>query len=113
MVARYAAEERFGVLMAALAAERGKLKQALSNGLSELRRRLCAALSLSEDATEEALIANFCAAGSGDEAGLRLAAAALADGSSTDRERGADIAAWWRDPGAAPIRCLPTTPARF
>ena len=94
VVARYAAEERFGVLMAALAADRGKLRQALSSGVSELRRRLCSALSLSENATEEALIANFCAAGSADETGLRLAAATLAGGSPTDRERGAMLAAW-------------------
>src|SRR5262245_4297511 len=94
VVARHAAEERFGELMAALAANRGKLDQALSNGHSGLRQRLCAALSLSENATEEALVAKFCAAGSGDEAGLRSAAAALAAGFPTDRDRGAKISAW-------------------
>ena len=94
IVSRHAAEERFGALMAKLASDRGKLSQALSNGHEGLRRRLCAALSLSENASEEALIAHFCATGSGDETGLRLAAATLASGSPTDRDRGARIAAW-------------------
>src|SRR5207302_7521742 len=39
-----------------------------------------------------------CAPGAGDEAGLRMAAAALAEGSARDRERGAVIARWCASP---------------
>jgi ATP-dependent helicase/nuclease subunit A len=99
VVARYAPEQRFGELMAALAAERGKLRAVLGKGHSELRDKLCRALGLSTGTTEEAVIAGFCAAGAGDETGLRSAAAALSDGSCTDRERGAILAAWCETPG--------------
>ena len=99
VVARYAPEERFGVLMAALAAERGKLRHVLGKGHSELRDMLCQALSLLAGTTEEAVIAGFCVAGAGDETGLCSAAAALSIGSCTDRERGAILTAWCEAPG--------------
>jgi ATP-dependent helicase/nuclease subunit A len=98
IAARYAPEERFGALMAAMAADRGKLRQALANGHAALRDRLCTTLSLPPDTTEETVVARFCAVGAGDEAGLRCAAAALAGGSCTDRERGAILAAWCEAP---------------
>jgi ATP-dependent helicase/nuclease subunit A len=101
IVARYAPEERFGALMAALAAERDKVRRTLGIGAAELRERLADALSLPPGTNAEELAASFCANGAGDEAGLRAAAAALADGSSTDRERGAILAAWCE----APERC--------
>ncbi|MGC2415380.1 MAG: UvrD-helicase domain-containing protein, partial [Stellaceae bacterium] len=56
------------------------------------------AFAVPEDATKDSLIAACCAPGAGDEAGLRAAAAALVEGSSTDRERGAIIARWCADP---------------
>ena len=99
VVVRHAPEERFGVLMAKLAAERGKLARALSKGHAKLWAELCAALSLPLEASEEGLTADFCAEGACDEIGLRAAAAALADGSRTDRERGEVIAAWCEAPG--------------
>jgi ATP-dependent helicase/nuclease subunit A len=94
LVARYAAEERFAELMAALASEREKLRTALAGGEAALDRRLCAALGVALGATPESLADDFCATGAGDEAGLRAAAAALAAGSPADRERGALIARW-------------------
>jgi ATP-dependent helicase/nuclease subunit A len=94
VVARHAPEERFGALMAALAADRGKLREALANGHAALRDKLCTALSLPAGTTKESLVAAFCACGAGDETGLRISAAALAGGSSSDRERGAILAAW-------------------
>ncbi|HVB17939.1 MAG TPA: double-strand break repair helicase AddA [Stellaceae bacterium] len=100
VVVQYAPEERFVELMTALADGRGKLRAAFAGGAEALRRRLCAALSVAEAATEDTLIAAFCAAGSGDESGLREAAAALAAGSSNDRERGAIVARW----GACPAQ---------
>jgi ATP-dependent helicase/nuclease subunit A len=102
IVARHASEERFGALMAALTAERNKLRRVLANGHAELRSRLCGALSLPAGTTEQMLIASFCAEGAGDEAGLRAAAAALAGGSCADRERGAAFAAWCEAPARRP-----------
>ena len=98
VVARHAPEEGFGRLMAKLAAEREKLRRALAKGLARLRADLCAALSLPASVGEEGLVADFCAEGACDEIGLRAAAAALASGARTDRERGAVIAAWCEAP---------------
>jgi ATP-dependent helicase/nuclease subunit A len=98
IVARYAAEERFAELMAALAGERGKLRQALAAGEAALRRRLCEQLSLPDDVSQERLIAAFCAYGAGDEAGLLAACDALARGSKNDKERGALLARWCERP---------------
>jgi len=94
VVARHAPEERFGTLMAALAAERGKLGQVLSRGHAELRNQLCRVLGLAAGATEEAVIDAFCAADATDEAALRRVAGALAGGSRSDQERSAVIAEW-------------------
>src|SRR5437763_10957580 len=44
IVSRYAPEERFVELMGAMAAERGKVRQALVGGEGTVRRRLCASL---------------------------------------------------------------------
>jgi ATP-dependent helicase/nuclease subunit A len=98
IVAGHAPEEGFIALMTALAKERGKLRQALAQGDAGLRRRLCAAFAVPEGATTDSLIAVFCAPGAGDEAGLRAAATALAEGTPTDQQRGAIIARWCADP---------------
>jgi hypothetical protein len=63
-----------------------------------LRERLCEALSMPAGTTPEDLVADLCAEGAGDEAGLRAAAAALAAGSPTDRERAAVLAGWCEAP---------------
>src|SRR6266446_5501905 len=102
VVAGHVAEERFGMLMAALAGERGKLRRAVEGGYAALRDRLCATLSVSGETTPEALLAAFCAAGAGDEAGLRAAAAALVAGSVTDQGRGEVLAAWCAAPEQRP-----------
>jgi ATP-dependent helicase/nuclease subunit A len=98
VVAGHVAEERFGMLMAALAGERGKLRRSVEGGHAGLRDRLCAVFCLPTGATPENLIATFCVEGAGDEAALRAAAAALAAGSITDRRRGATVAAWCAEP---------------
>jgi ATP-dependent helicase/nuclease subunit A len=98
VVAGHVGEERFGMLMAALAGERGRLRRAVKGGHAALREKLCAALSLPAGTTLEDLVAAFCAEDAGDEAGLLDAAAALARGSVTDRERGATLAAWCAAP---------------
>jgi ATP-dependent helicase/nuclease subunit A len=112
VVARHAPEERFGALMAALAAERGKLSQVLRKGHTELHNELCRALDLPAGTTEEAVVAAFCAADAADQIGLRSAAAALCDGSDADRERGAVIAAWCESPEQRPPM-LPAYVAAF
>ena len=75
---RHAPEERFGELMAALAAERGKLRRALPTA----DMQSCATGSAQpcvcpRRRPRRQSLAAFCAAGAGDEAGLRAAAAAL------------------------------------
>ncbi len=99
IVAGYAPEERFTELMAALAADRGKLRAALADGETALRGRLCAALGIAPDATSDSLAAAFCATGACDEAALREATAALAGGSPADRQRGVALARWCESPG--------------
>jgi len=98
VVANHVAETRFGMLMAALAGERGKLRRAVVDGHAALRDRLCAVLSLPGGTGPDDLTAAFCAEGAGDECGLRAAAVALAAGSVTDRQRGATVADWCADP---------------
>ena len=98
IVADYAAEERFAELMRGLASERGKLRRVLGAGHGALRRKLSAALGVMLEATAESLVAEFCAGGAGDDAGLRAAAAALAAGSDPDRKRCAVIEAWCAHP---------------
>ncbi len=101
VVSRHAPEERFAILMAALAAEHDKLRRALADG-GALRGRLCAALSVPHEATPQTLAAAFCAEGDCDEAGLRAAAAVLAGGSKTDRDRALIIERWCENPGHRP-----------
>jgi ATP-dependent helicase/nuclease subunit A len=98
VVAGHVGEERFGMLMAALAGQRGKLRRAVEGGHAALRDRLCAALTLPAEATSEHLAAAFCAEDASDEIALRAAATALLAGSVTDRKRGATLAAWCADP---------------
>src|SRR5216683_4904886 len=98
-VAGYVAEEHFGMLMAALVGERGKLRRAVADGYAAFREKLGAVLSLQAGTTLDDLVGAFCAEGVGDELGLRAATAALAAGSPTDRERGDVVAAWCAAPG--------------
>ena len=101
VVARHAPEERFTELMADIAKERGKLRVALGDGEIALRRRLCTVFSVSHEITGDGLTTSFCADGACDETGLRAAAAALADGSDSDRRRGVDIGPLVRGAGGA------------
>jgi len=98
VVARHVGEERFGMLMASLVGERGKLRSAVERGHAALHEKLCAALSLPYATAPEDLIAAFCAEGAGDETGLRAAASALAAGSTGDQRRGEVLAAWCAAP---------------
>jgi ATP-dependent helicase/nuclease subunit A len=92
VVARWAAEERFAALLGLLARDREKLREVVRTGYGVLRQRLCAAFSLPAGATPAMVVGEFCAAPA--TVGLAAAAAALATGSSSDRQSGATIAAW-------------------
>ncbi|TMJ56196.1 MAG: double-strand break repair helicase AddA, partial [Alphaproteobacteria bacterium] len=98
LVARHTQEERFAELLTALASNRSKLRAALAGGDMALRARLAAVFSVPEGATADGLTEEFCTAGACDEAALRAAAAALAEGSSSDRERGRILARWCAAP---------------
>jgi len=100
VVARYAAEERFGTLMAQLIDERGKLREALRGGDIGLAAQLADALSVPPDASPDDLLAAFCIGG--DEPALRGAAAVLAEGAKTDCGRGAAISDWCAIPRRRP-----------
>ena len=92
VVARYLTDERFGELMVSLARDRGKLAEALRPGEAAMLARVGAALGVPVGATAEGLVAEFCAGG--DLPALRLACAALAQGSDADARRSATIAVW-------------------
>ena len=94
VIARYIQEDRFTGLLTAMTAERGKLRAALGAGEVALRTRLATVFAVPEDITPDQLIEAFCAAGACDEAGLRIAAAALIGGSANDEKRGAVVARW-------------------
>jgi ATP-dependent helicase/nuclease subunit A len=98
VVARHAAEERFGELMEALAAEREKLRRAIDDG--GLLTRLSAAFGLAEGTTSADLTGVFCAGG--DPLAMRGAIAALAQGSVTDTKLAGVLAAWWGETSDRP-----------
>ncbi|HEX3883320.1 MAG TPA: double-strand break repair helicase AddA [Stellaceae bacterium] len=104
VVARHAQEDRFGELMSALAAERGKLRAALDDGAAALRARLCDAFGLPAGAAAEDLTATFC--DGGEALDMRGAVAALAQGSVTDRKRAVVLAAWWDGTGDRPTMAI-------
>jgi ATP-dependent helicase/nuclease subunit A len=113
IVADHTAEERFGELMRAIAAERGKLAHALSDGHMALGQRLAAALGIDSAASVEALVASFCAEDAADEHALRAAVTALAAGSEADRDYASIIAEWLAaEPGSRPA-LLPSYAAVF
>ncbi|MBV8458933.1 MAG: UvrD-helicase domain-containing protein, partial [Acetobacteraceae bacterium] len=98
VLAGHVSEERFSLLMAQLAGQRGLLRQALERGHEALRERLCVALALPARTTPEDVLSAFCTEGAGDEARLSAAAATLTAGSSTDRDRGKALAQWLEAP---------------
>ncbi|HTZ34751.1 MAG TPA: double-strand break repair helicase AddA, partial [Stellaceae bacterium] len=98
VVARYLTDDRFAELMTGLAQERGKLAAALGDGEGALLRRLAAPFGVAPDATVDAVVAAFCAAG--DEVALRACCTALAAGSEKTDRRGAQVIARWCEDAA-------------
>ena len=96
----HAGDDAFAELLIALVGARGRLAGMLQRfggraGLAvEMRRRL----GLGDDDDEHAILAGACEAGAFDALGLATAAAAMQEGSATDRRHGALIADWIAQP---------------
>ena len=100
VIARHKGDDDFAALMADLLAARGRLARAFAaHGRADgLAHAVRARLGLEPGTTEATVMAEF--AENADDTLLRRAAAALAAGSKTDKERAAAIASWLADPGA-------------
>lgn len=100
-VTRHLQQDAFSDLMAELAGERGRLRRLIdrAGGLAAAIEGIRARLGV--DADEPAVLAAACADRAFDGKGLRRAAAAMLEGSKTDREHGRTIADWLAaDPAA-------------
>ncbi|HZS85516.1 MAG TPA: double-strand break repair helicase AddA [Stellaceae bacterium] len=96
---RYLPEEGFAELLAMLTLERARLARCGIDSIARFEARLHALLGVRPGATAGSILADAAAPGACDEAALRDAAAALlASGAVSDRNRGARIAAWLADP---------------
>jgi ATP-dependent helicase/nuclease subunit A len=92
-------EARFAELLSALALERARLGAVLAQGFERFAAALRRDLGLDKDETVDGIIAAACAVGAADEAGLRLAAAAMTLGAGVyDKQRGDLIARWLENP---------------
>ena len=89
-------EDEFGSLMAALSADRGRIRRLIEKhrGVEPLVDATYARLGVARDSTRETEIQAAGQDGTFDADGLRRAAAAMLQGSQTDQARGAAIAAW-------------------
>ncbi|MDA1323668.1 MAG: double-strand break repair helicase AddA [Proteobacteria bacterium] len=89
-------EEEFGSLMAALSADRGRIRRLIEShgGVENLVDATYARLGVPQDDTPEMEKLAASQDGTFDAGGLRRAAAAMLRGSATDKSRGAVIAAW-------------------
>ncbi len=104
-VTAHVAEAEFIELMRQLATERARLAASIESfgGVDAMAAALRRRLGVAPHDTPDSLLAAACADDALDLLGLRLAAAALADGSDTDRERGAVIAEWLADPAGRAV----------
>ncbi len=94
-VTAWVTEGGFPDLMAALSGARGRLRRLKARHGGNMDKVVAALrdrLGVAPDETPEGVIARACAGA--DEDALRTAAAALAGGSRTDRQRGDTIRAW-------------------
>ena len=102
-ITRRLTEVQFSAIMAELARQRGRLNWLFrryggrAGLLEQARRQLGVAVS---DAGQ--IVAEACRDEAFDRAALEASAAALGQGSTTDRERGRQIAAWLADAAARP-----------
>ena len=99
-VTSHVAEEEFGALMADLVRERSRLSGGLDDagGIEGAVSAVYCRLGLNSADTPAGILARAFADEAFDAAGLSAAAEALAAGTSTDRERGAKLAAWLAAP---------------
>jgi len=85
-------EEQFGQLMAALCGERLQLQKFTDAGW--LHERLCALFSLAPTDTTQSILLQACEDKNFNKAALYNVCRALANGSSTDQQRGLAIQLW-------------------
>lgn len=89
-------EEEFGQLLSDLTVERGRIRRLLDGfgGVAPAVDAIHRFLDVTPGATPESVIEKACADGAFDDAGLRAACRAMADGGKTDGERGIAIQSW-------------------
>ena len=89
-------EAEFGSLMTALSANRGRIRRLIETkgGVEPLVEATYARLRVPRNVTPETVIQTASQDGAFDTEGLKRAAAAMLQGSKTDRSRGAIISAW-------------------
>ncbi len=90
------AADAFDTLMGDLINERGRIARLLdeADGLAGAVAAVAEALGVGVNETEDDAIAAACADGAFDRKGLTAAAVAMADGTESERARGARLAAW-------------------
>jgi len=106
VLTEYLHEDRFDALLHALVAERARFDRLCrtQGGVEGLVERVHARLGTRPGRTRGALIAAAARDEAFDGTALRSAASVLADGSKTDRARGAAIASWLDAGDARPAR---------
>ncbi|MEE8622959.1 MAG: double-strand break repair helicase AddA [Alphaproteobacteria bacterium] len=92
--------DAFAELMAELAGERGRLKRLIArfDGIDGLIAAVRELLGVTEGEDDASIVAAACEDTALDGRSLRAAAAALTQGSTTDRERGAALGRWLAEP---------------
>ena len=93
-VTRRINETQFADLMKAFNDNRPRFRVLLARGAGAAVASLRARLAVGEGETAKTLLAEACAAGAGDEDGLRRVAGAMAGGSKSDADRGEVLSAW-------------------
>ncbi len=98
-VAGWVNEDDFAKLLSQLSTERDRLRRVIEahDGIAGLATALFGALGVAEDETDQGIVEAACEDAAFDGDGLRLACAALAEGSNADQGRGVAIAAWLED----------------
>ncbi len=96
VITAHAHEQSFHELMTALIGERARVLRLIRDhqGVEGLVAGLCRALGIGVGETATTVLAEATADAAFDSKGLKLATAAMAQGSKTDRSHGAAIEAW-------------------
>lgn len=103
-ISAHAQEDSFAELIGKLIGERARLTRLIDRhgGSESVVAAIYRVLGLAPDATARAILQRACAEDVADEAGLRRAVRAMAEGSGTDRKHAAHMVAWLDDARARP-----------